>query len=72
MYRKKQKQIWRNISNKKVIYWANQFIDLPVQNDDVIQWWGLNDDLDTLVGRPNQVILSNYDQTYLDVGFGND
>jgi hexosaminidase len=36
-----------------------------------VQWWGLNSHLDKLANRPNEVILSNYDQTYLDVGFGN-
>jgi hexosaminidase len=68
-FRERQKQLWRDIhGNKKVIYWANEEIDLPVQDDDVIQWWGIA--LDGLVGRPNEVILSNYDLTYLDVGFG--
>jgi hypothetical protein len=29
-YRKKQKKIWRSFSKKKVIYWANEKIDLPL------------------------------------------
>lgn len=41
-----------------------------MQDDDVIQWWGVSDNVDNLIGRPNEVILSNYDLTYLDVGFG--
>ncbi len=70
-YHKKQKAIWRNISStKKVIYWANEQIDLPLQSDDVLQWWGLAKNLNRIVNRTNEVILSNYDQTYLDLGFG--
>lgn len=53
-----------------MIYWANEEIDLPVQDDDVVQWWGQTKNLKNLVNRPNEVILSNYDETYLDVGFG--
>ncbi len=72
MYRQKQKAIWRTITpTKKAIYWANEAIDLALQDDDVLQWWGLTSHLSNLVGRPNEIILSNYDQTYLDVGFGN-
>lgn len=41
-----------------------------MQDDDVIQWWGVTDTIQQLVGRPNEIILSNYDLTYLDVGFG--
>jgi hexosaminidase len=53
-FREKQKQLWRTISSKKkVIYWANEEIDLPVQDDDVIQWWGVTDTIDQLIGRPN-------------------
>ena len=71
-YRQRQKTMWRNISaTKKSIYWANEAIDLPLAEDDVVQWWGLTSNLSRLVGRPNEVILSNYDLTYLDVGFGN-
>lgn len=58
------------MSKKKVIYWANEEIDLPVQDDDVIQWWGVTKNAGKLVGRPNEVILSYYDLAYLDVGFG--
>lgn len=29
-YRERQKQLWRTISPKKVIYWANEDIDLPM------------------------------------------
>jgi hexosaminidase len=42
-FRIKQKQIWRSISEKKkVMYWANEDIDLPLEDDDVISWWGLS------------------------------
>ena len=71
-YRKRQKSVWRNISKeKKSIYWANEAIDLPLMSDDVVQWWGLTSHLSQLANRGNEVILSNYDETYLDVGFGN-
>lgn len=71
-YRQQQKQAWRTISpNKKVIYWANEDIDLPMQDEDVIEWWGISTNVDRMVGRKNEVILSNYDITYLDIGFNN-
>lgn len=71
-FRQKQKKLWRTISpKKKVIYWANEDIDLPVEEDDVIHWWGVSANVNKLAGRKNQVILSNYDLTYLDIGFGN-
>ena len=71
-FRQKQKKLWRTISpTKKVIYWANENIDLPVEDDDVIHWWGVSANVSKLAGRKNQVILSNYDVTYLDIGFGN-
>lgn len=71
-YRKQQKTLWRQITpTKKAIYWANEAIDLALDSDDVLQWWGLTANLNRLVNRTNEVILSNYDLTYLDVGFGN-
>lgn len=70
-YRKKEKQLWREISpSRKVIYWANEEINLPVEDDDVIQWWGVSKNADRLAGKKNEVILSFYDQAYLDLGFG--
>jgi hexosaminidase len=50
-----------------------------LDSDDVIQWWGVSKNVDRLkgnfykyfLGRKNEVILSNYDLTYLDIGFGN-
>jgi hexosaminidase len=70
-FRKQQKKLWRTISaKKKVIYWANVDIDLPVDEDDVIQWWGESFTMNKLAGRKNPIILSTYDQTYLDIGFG--
>ena len=72
-YRKRQKKLWReSISpKKKVIYWANEEIDLPMEDEDVIQWWGTSENQGALSGRKNQVILSNYNEVYLDVGFNN-
>lgn len=70
-FRKHQKAEWRKISpKKKVIYWANVDVDLPVDEDDVIQWWGESFTLSKLAGRKNPIILSTYDQTYLDIGYG--
>lgn len=43
---------------------------MPVDSDDVIHWWGVSKNVDKLAGRKNEVILSNYDLTYLDLGFG--
>jgi hexosaminidase len=71
-FRQRQKTLWRTISpKKKVIYWANEDIDLPVQDDDVIHWWGVSSNVNKLAGRKNEVILSTYDIAYLDIGFGN-
>ena len=72
-YRKQQKSLYRSTisSNKKVIYWTNEDIDLPVQDDDVLHWWGDQANQGRLAGRKNQVIMSNYDILYLDSGFTN-
>jgi len=71
-FRQKQKKLWRTISpKKKVIYWANEDIDLPMEDEDIIQWWGVSSNVNKMSGRKNPVILSNYDLTYLDIGFGN-
>jgi hexosaminidase len=71
-FRERQKKLWRTISpKKKVIYWANEDIDIPMENEDVIQWWGVSANVNRMAGRKNEVILSNYDLTYLDIGFGN-
>lgn len=71
-YRKKQKKLYKEkvSTNRKIIYWANEQINLPMDNQDIIQWWGQEKSLSELVGRSNSIILSTYDQTYLDVGFG--
>jgi hexosaminidase len=71
-YRKRQKQLWRKISpNKKAIYWANELLNLPLEEDDVLHWWGESIDVHKLAGKPNEVILSPYDIGYIDKGFGN-
>ena len=72
-YRLKQKQQFRDkiSATKKVIYWANEDIDLPVMDEDVIHWWGDQANQDRLSGRKSEVILSNYDLVYLDTGFNN-
>jgi hexosaminidase len=70
-YRQRQKTLWRNISKTtKAIYWADDHIDMPVDQDDVIQWWGQSTSWTKLVGRKTEVILSYVDQLYLDIGFG--
>lgn len=43
---------------------------MHVDDDDVIHWWGKAENVNKLSGRKNEVILSNYDLTYLDLGFG--
>ena len=71
MYRRKQKSIFRNIGkSKRAIYWTNEVIDVPLEQDEVVQWWGVSKNLDRLKNRTNEVILSGYDIGYLDVGFG--
>ncbi len=72
-YRLNQKKLFRDkISpTKKVIYWANEDIDLPVMDEDVIHWWGDQANQNRLSGRKSEVILSNYDLVYLDTGFNN-
>ena len=43
---------------------------MPTESDDVIQWWGITSNVKSLENRTNEVVLSNYDITYLDLGFG--
>jgi len=69
-YRTRQKQIWRKISNKTASYWANEEIDLPTEADDYIHWWGVSKNVRQLENRTNNIVLSNYDVTYLDIGYG--
>ena len=53
-YRQRQKKIWRNItSSKKAIYWANEAINLPVDSDDAIQWWGVSKNVGVLQNKTN-------------------
>lgn len=53
-YRRRQKSLWRNITQtKKAIYWANEQIDLPLESDDVIHWWGVSKNVDRMAGRKN-------------------
>ena len=61
----------KKISKKKVIYWMNEGSDLSIQKDDIIQWWGSSIYVGSLEKYKNKVILSDYKQTYLDLGFGN-
>ena len=70
-FRKRQKQIWKTFSNKTLTYWANEEIDIHTDNDDIIQWWGSSSNVQQLGNRTNKVVLSNYNLTYLDIGFGN-
>jgi hexosaminidase len=54
-YRKRQKKMFREkiSKTKKAIYWANEEIDLPVEDDDVIHWWGTSANQAALSGRKN-------------------
>lgn len=69
-YRQRQKKIWKTISTKAVSYWANEQINLPTESDDYIQWWGDSKNIRQLENRTNSIVLSNYDLTYLDIGYG--
>ena len=59
------------MSNKKVIYWANEEVDLPMELEDTIEWWGISANVGQILGRKNPVILANKDEVYLDFGFNN-
>lgn len=54
-FRERQKQIWRKhiSSTKKVMYWANEEIDIPLQDEEVISWWGLSENANVLAGKPS-------------------
>lgn len=54
-YRSNQKEIFKkNIStHKKFIYWANEDIDMHVDDDDIIHWWGVSANVNKLAGRKN-------------------
>jgi hypothetical protein len=41
----------------------------PLEDDDIIQWWGVSSNVDRMAGRKNPVILANYDLAYLDIGY---
>ena len=69
-YRQKQKMLFRSFSQKNIIYWANEELNLPVEDDDVIHWWGDSTQVSRLANLSNKIILSDYDKSYLDVGFG--
>ena len=71
-YRKRQKKILREINDKKAIYWANEEINLDVEPDDIIQWWGESWDIQQLKGKDNPIILSYWDIAYLDTGYGDE
>jgi hexosaminidase len=36
-----------------VIYWANELLNLPLEDDDVLHWWGESIDVHKLAGKPN-------------------
>lgn len=65
-FREQQKAMWReNISKtKKVIYWSNQDIDLPVQDEDVIQWWGVSANVDRLKGTKEYIQVGKTKSSY--------
>lgn len=57
-FRRRQKKMWREeiSKKKKIIYWANEDIDLPLEDDDVIQWWGVSSNVDRLKGTNTMMI----------------
>jgi hexosaminidase len=59
-FRIRQKALWQqNITGKKkIIYWANEDIDLPLDEDDVIQWWGVSQNVDRLKGTHTNLLRS--------------
>ncbi|EAR96206.1 glycosyl hydrolase family 20 beta-N-acetylhexosaminidase family protein (macronuclear) [Tetrahymena thermophila SB210] len=70
-YRKNQVNIWKSINaTKPAIFWADSNT-LKYGPDDIIQWWGSTHDFSSIKDLPNKIILSFYDNTYLDVGEGN-
>ena len=69
-YRKRQKNIWREKTKKKAIYWVLESLNIPVEEDDVIQWWGSKSKIGVLNETKNEVIISSYTQLYLDLGVG--
>ncbi|CAD8143514.1 unnamed protein product [Paramecium pentaurelia] len=73
IFKKRQKDIWNNQikSQKKIIYWYNKKDQLPADQDDIIQWWGLSSQLNEVKNRPNSFILSDFHPLYLDIGVGN-
>lgn len=70
-YRLREKAIWRKYSSQKIAYWTNEDLHLEVEDDDIIHWWGSSTGFETIEGKPNLVILSNFDSVYLDTGSGN-
>ncbi len=52
------------------MYWANKDINLPVEPEDIIHWWGYSSDLKEIADKVNDIVLSNYDNLYLDTGTG--
>lgn len=52
------------------MYWTNYEINLPVDEDDIIHWWGVTKDLSYIKDKTNKIVLSNYDLLYMDTGYG--
>jgi hexosaminidase len=53
IFRQRQKKMWREkiSKTKKAIYWSNEDVDLPYEDDDVIQWWGYTRNIDQIRGN---------------------
>lgn len=53
IFRQRQKKMWRDkiSKTKKAIYWSNEDVDLPYEDDDVIQWWGYTRNIDQIRGN---------------------
>ena len=67
-----QKSIWKEKigSKKRVLYWTNELINLPVADDDIIHWWGQHSDISLIKKKKNDIIVSSENLLYLNTGFG--
>jgi len=52
------------------MYWTNEAVNLPVESNDIIHWWGQHKNISVLKDRSNQIVISSEDLLYLNTGFG--
>ena len=67
-----QKKIWKEKigSKKSIMYWTNEAVNLPVEEDDIIHWWGQHSNINVLKDMKNKIVISSENLTYLNLGFG--